>query len=150
MNAHPLLDFQILTKRAQRMAILAKELSWSPNIWQGVSVENQGCDFRFRYLRNHPAGIHFVSAEPLIGPLDLSAYLDDLNWVIVGGESGPKARPMNLTWAWALRDQCIDAKIPFFYKQSGAHHQCSHEECGTKGCEYLDGKAWKQFPVSTT
>ena len=110
--------YQILTKRSQRLASLAPQLDWPDNVWMGVSVENARYAFRIDHLRTVSSAIRFISAEPLLGPLpDLD--LSGIHWVIVGGESGPRSRPMQEPWARNLRDQCAAADIPFFFKQWG-------------------------------
>ena len=129
MLAAPHHQYLILTKRARRMAsllnaetpkeqALVSQINKAPNIWHGVSTENQRfADERIPHLLAVPTQIHFLSCEPLLGPLDLTAYLPRLQWVIVGGESGPNRRPMNLQWARDIRDQCEAAGVPFFFKQ---------------------------------
>ncbi len=128
MEANPQHTFMVLTKRAQRMSLL--DLPELPNVWLGVSVENQAvADERLPWLMMTPAGMRFVSCEPLLGPVDLFAhtgetepidpYPQKLDWVICGGESGPGARPMHPDWARSIRDQCQDAGVPFFFKQWG-------------------------------
>lgn len=112
--------FQVLTKRAERLAQLAPRLPWPPNVWMGVSIENRRFVGRADSLRRVPAGVRFISAEPLLGPLD-SLCLTGIDWLIVGGESGPRARPMHPAWARRLRDQCRKASVAFFFKQWGAH-----------------------------
>ena len=124
--------FQVLTKRPRRMAAwFAKrqDAPVLPNVWLGVTVEDQQrADERIPYLLECPAAVRFVSAEPLLGPIDLRAWLgpvstwERLDWVICGGESGPGAQPMHPDWARALRDQCVSAGVPFFFKQWGAWH----------------------------
>lgn len=110
--------FQILTKRSERLRGVAKELRWPANIWMGVSVEDGRVTHRIDDLRVVPAKIRFLSCEPLIGPLeDLS--LNGIDWVIVGGESGPKARPMEKEWVDSIHAQCRQAGVPFFFKQWG-------------------------------
>ena len=110
--------YQVLTKRSHRLANLAPELEWPDNVWMGVSIENDRYTFRIDHLRTVPAAIRFISAEPLLGPLpDLD--LSGIHWLIVGGESGPRARPMKESWALDLRDQCAAADVPFFFKQWG-------------------------------
>jgi protein gp37 len=111
--------FQILTKRHKRLAQLAPQLHWSPNIWMGVSIENQNYATRADCLRQVPAAVRFISAEPLIGPLLLN--VDDIHWVIVGGESQLGCRPMDIAWARAIRDQCREAGVAYFLKQLGGH-----------------------------
>jgi protein gp37 len=110
--------FQILTKRAQRLADLAPQFPWPPNVWQGVSVENAHYTWRIDHLRNVPAIVRFLSIEPLLGPIK-TLPLDGIHWVIVGGESGPRYRPMNPVWVRRIRDQCVAADVPFFFKQWG-------------------------------
>ncbi|HEX8771085.1 MAG TPA: phage Gp37/Gp68 family protein [Acidimicrobiales bacterium] len=110
--------FQILTKRSQRLLSLASELSWSENIWMGVSVETERYQFRIDHLREVPSAIRFLSLEPLLGPLP-KLDLSEMHWVIVGGESGPGARPIKSSWVRDIRDQCESAGVPFFFKQWG-------------------------------
>lgn len=110
--------FQVLTKRSERLAELAPYLPWSKNVWMGVSVEDARVMHRVADLRSTPAAVRFLSLEPLIGPLD-DLSLDGIHWVIVGGESGPKARPMQKQWVSSILRQCRAAKVPFFFKQWG-------------------------------
>jgi protein gp37 len=110
--------YQLLTKRSQRLASLAPLLDWPPNLWVGVSVESDRYRFRVDHLREVPAAVRFVSAEPLLGPLRL-LDLSGIDWLIAGGESGPRARPMHPDWARGLRAQCSKAAVPFFFKQWG-------------------------------
>jgi protein gp37 len=112
--------FQLLTKRHKRLVGLAPRLSWPENVWMGVSIENHRFVHRADYLRCVPAAVRFISAEPLLGSLE-DLRLDGIDWLIVGGESGPRARPMHPTWARRLRDQCREASVAFFFKQWGAH-----------------------------
>ncbi len=112
--------FQLLTKRHERLADLAPQLLWPDNVWMGVSIENRRFVHRADYLRQVPANVRFISAEPLLGPLD-GLQLGGIDWLIVGGESGPRARPMHPAWARQLRDQCCEASVAFFFKQWGAH-----------------------------
>ena len=131
--------FQVLTKRSDRLANLAASLIWSPNIWMGVTVETEQYRSRIDDLRRTPAHMKFLSLEPLLGPLpDLN--LKGIDWVIVGGESGPKARPMQESWAIDLRDQCRRAKVPFFFKQWGGTQK-------KKAGRLLHGRTWDQWPV---
>lgn len=109
--------FQILTKRHKRMVELAPNLTWPDNVWLGVSVETQRYVERVDHLREVPAKVRFLSCEPLLGPLDLN--LNGIHWVIVGGESGPKHRPVEKAWIEGIRVQCHDANVPFFFKQWG-------------------------------
>ena len=130
--------FQILTKRSKRFLEIADKLEWAPHIWQGVSVENQRFTSRIDDLLETPAKIKFLSCEPLLSSLDLTPWLPHLDWVIVGGESGAKFRKMDPSWARAIRDQCVSAGVPFFYKQSNGYRS------GTNPT--LDGAEWQQFP----
>jgi len=131
--------FQVLTKRSHRLTQLSPLLPWAPNIWMGVTVENAGCVLRIDHLRKTDAAIKFISFEPLLGPIpDLN--LDGIDWIIVGGESGPGARPMRPQWATAIRDQCLAASVPFFFKQWGGLNK---KQSG----RILDGRRWDQMPV---
>jgi protein gp37 len=131
-------SFQILTKRAERLSEIGTELPWSPNIWQGVSIEDERVLGRVELLRSVPAHIRFLSLEPLIGPLP-SLDLSGIHWVIVGGESGPHARPMNKDWVVEIREQCRRQAVPFFFKQWGGVRKRSTGRV-------LDGKTWDGFP----
>ncbi len=132
-------QFQILTKRAGRMQKLNPRLPWRSNMWMGVSIENEDCTFRIEHLIKTNAKIKFLSLEPLIGPLR-NLNLDGIDWVIVGGESGPKARPMNPDWVMDIRDQCLNADVPFFFKQWGGVNK-------KKTGRILENKTWDQMPV---
>lgn len=110
--------FQILTKRGERLAELANVLPWPKNVWMGVSIESLRVVDRTRYLRAVPATVRFLSCEPLLGPLE-SLPLEGVHWVIVGGESGPHARPMRPEWVTSILEQCRSAEVPFFFKQWG-------------------------------
>lgn len=129
--------YQILTKRPERLVELAPLLKWHKNIWMGVSVESQKYVGRIDYLRQIPANIRFLSCEPLLGALELD--LTDIHWVIVGGESGLKHRPMELEWVQSIRDQCLDADVAFFFKQWGGRTPKA-------GGRELDGKIWDEMP----
>lgn len=118
MEACPQHTFQILTKRSQRLRELAERLSWPANVWMGVSIEDVRVLHRVADLRAVPAQVRFLSCEPLIGPLD-DLPLHDISWVIVGGESGPGARPVQRAWVESIRRQCRRAAVPFFFKQWG-------------------------------
>lgn len=124
--------FQILTKRHRRLGGLARELPWPPNVWIGVSVENRRYVNRADSLRTVPASVRFISAEPLLGPLE-GLDLSGLQWVIAGGESGPSARPMHPRWAIDLRDQCRSSGVPFFFKQWGAFAPLQDLPSGAQG-----------------
>ncbi len=141
--------FQILTKRPGRAARWWDTYQthfpdgWHPHIWMGTSVESAQYTPRLTVLRRLPAPIRFVSAEPLLGHLNLTRWLQDgtLQWVIAGGESGPRARPMELDWACALRDQCAAAGVAFFLKQLGGRRG---KQSGDKAL--LDGRLWQEYP----
>jgi len=134
--------FQVLTKRADRLATLDEELTWPENVWMGVSVENDTYSNRIDQLKTTQAAIKFLSLEPLLGPLD-NLNLKGIDWVIVGGESGPGARPMNPTWVTSIRDQCIEAQVPFFFKQWGGVRK------KTTG-RSLEGRTWDELPTAAS
>ena len=137
----------MLTKRSGRLVDLAPSLSWPPNVWIGVSVENQRWVSRIDDLRKVPASIRFLSCEPLLGALDLD--LQGIEWVIAGGESGHHARPMKLQWATDLRDQCLRDGVPFFFKQWGAHDKEGRRGRKKQTGRLLDGEMWNQMPNRT-
>ena len=118
MNECPQHQFQVLTKRAERLIELGPQLQWADNIWMGVSVENQRYAFRAELLKSVPAAVRFLSVEPLLGPIS-SLPLEGIHWVIVGGESGPGARPMEGSWVEEIYAQCRREAVPFFFKQWG-------------------------------
>lgn len=122
MNDCPHLTFQVLTKRSRRLAEVAGQLRWSRNIWMGVSVEDERVKSRIDDLRNVPAAIRFLSCEPLIGALP-EMDLSGIHWVIVGGESGARPRPMEKSWVTDIRDQCNRADVSFFFKQWGGRNK---------------------------
>ena len=130
--------FQILTKRADRLLQLAPRLKWTPNVWMGVTVENSRHVDRIDRLREVPAAVRFLSLEPLLGPLP-ELNLTNIDWVIVGGESGPGARPMDPAWVTDLRDQCLDANVAFFFKQWGGVQK-------KKAGRLLEKRTWDQMP----
>ncbi len=121
MEATPWHTYQILTKRAERLAALSPHLDWPDNVWQGVSVESQPYAFRVDHLRRTGARVKFLSVEPLLGPVGLD--LRGIDWVITGGESGPRARTFDPAWAIAVRDQCEAAETFFFHKQNGGRNK---------------------------
>jgi len=131
-------QFQVLTKRAERLAELSPELPWPSNVWMGVSVESQRYVCRIDELRASGAQVKFLSLEPLLGPL-LNLNLHGIDWVIVGGESGVGARPMRPEWATGIRDQCTRAGVPFFFKQWGGVRK------KTAG-RTLEGRLWDEMP----
>ena len=118
MQDCPQHTFQILTKRSTRLRQLAGKLNWPHNVWMGVSVEDAKVMNRIEDLKAVPAQVRFLSCEPLIGPLE-NLKLNGIHWVIVGGESGPEARPMKEDWVYSIHRQCVLAKVPFFFKQWG-------------------------------
>ncbi|MFA4835087.1 MAG: phage Gp37/Gp68 family protein [Dehalococcoidia bacterium] len=130
--------FQILTKRAERLLELDPLLKWSPNIWMGVTVENSDYAPRIDCLRQTGARIKFLSLEPLLGPLP-NVDLERIDWVIVGGESGPGARPMHPSWVTDIRDQCQRAGVPLFFKQWGGTNK-------KKAGRELEGRTWDEMP----
>lgn len=150
--------FQILTKRAERLAELAPRLPWPANVWQGVSVENARYCSRVAYLRKVPAAVPFLSVEPLLGPIP-HLPLQGIHWVIVGGESGGpleralvgprqagrdgrirlRPKPQSIAWVRSIRDQCLAARVPFFFKQWGG-------PTAKSGGRVLDGRTWNEVP----
>lgn len=130
--------YQILTKRSGRLRLLSSDISWTNHIWMGVSVESADFLYRVQDLKNTDARIKFLSLEPLLGPIP-NLKLNGIDWVIVGGESGPKARPMEASWVSNIRDQCLEANVPFFFKQWGGVNK-------KKSGRLLDGKIWGQMP----
>jgi len=139
MVATPRHTYQVLTKRAHRLARLANDLPWPSNVWIGVSVEDAAQLPRMDLLRSVPAAVRFVSAEPLLGPLT-PLGLSGIDWLIAGGESGPRARPPDPSWLRALRDECTAANAAFFFKQWGGRTPKS-------GGRMLDGRTWDEMPV---
>lgn len=138
MAETPQHTYQILTKRARRLARLAPQLDWPSNVWIGVSVESEEVLGRVAELRTVPAAVRFLSCEPLLGPLP-SLDLTDIDWVIVGGESGAQARPMQPQWAREIREQCQSTGVPFFFKQWGG-------STPKAGGRELDRRTWQEFP----
>ena len=139
--------FQILTKRSDRLADLAGKLPWPDNVWMGVSVENQRWTTRIDALRRVPAAIRFLSCEPLLGPLELD--LTGIHWVIVGGESGHGARPMQPAWVHGIRVQCEEQRVAFFFKQWGAHDEAGKRVGKGKAGRILSGRTWNRMPNLT-
>lgn len=131
--------YQVLTKRPQRLAKMAKGLEWGDHIWAGVSVESNEVAWRADFLREVPAAIRFISAEPLIGPID-QLNLSGIDWLITGGESGAGHRPCNADWVRDARDRCQDDDIAFFHKQWGGR-------TSKVGGRELDGRTWDEMPV---
>lgn len=132
-------QFQVLTKRADRLEELSTKLEWPSNVWMGVSVENADYTFRIDHLRATQAHIKFLSVEPLLGPIP-KLNLKEIDWVIVGGESGPGARPIEEGWVLDIRDQCRSAGTAFFFKQWGGTNK-------KKSGRLLDGRTWDELPI---
>ena len=133
-------QFQVLTKRADRLEQVNPMIEWPENVWMGVSVENQDHVFRVDHLRRTGACIKFLSLEPLIGPIN-DVDLSGIDWVIIGGESGPRCRPMEKDWVLTLRDLCVGENVPFFFKQWGGVNK-------KKAGRELDGRIWDQMPLT--
>jgi|SRR5579863_53526 len=131
-------QFQVLTKRSDRLLELSPQLDWAENIWMGVSVENENYQFRIDDLRQTGAAVKFLSLEPLLGPLP-SLNLSGIDWAIVGGESGPGARPIYKEWVTSIRDQCSAAGVSFFFKQWGGVNK-------KKTGRELDGRKYDEMP----
>ena len=132
-------QYQVLTKRSERLAELDGQLPWAPHIWMGVTVENADYKHRIHDLRKTNAAIKFLSLEPLLGPLG-RLPLKGIDWAIVGGESGPGARPMDPAWVLSIRDQCKKAKVPFFFKQWGGVQK-------KKAGRELEGRTYDEMPA---
>jgi len=139
MNENPQHTFQVLTKRADVLYKYHKQLNWTHNIWMGVSVEDDRVVKRIEYLRKTNARVKFLSCEPLIGPL-LHLDLTDIDWVIVGGESGRKPRSMNVDWVLDIQQQCEKAKVAFFFKQWGGVNK-------KKAGRELGGRTYNEMPI---
>lgn len=141
MNETPQHIYQILTKRPERALELAQHLTFSNNIWMGTSVENMNVIQRIEFLREIPSAIRFLSCEPLLGPLE-NLDLNGIHWIIVGGESGPGARPMEVEWVRSIRDKCLEQNVAFFFKQWGGvqKHRNGRE---------LDNQTYDEYPALT-
>ena len=139
--------FIVLTKRPAHMAEYAHVHGWPHNVWAGTSIETQDVAAgRMAELLRVPARVRMVSAEPLLGPLDLGAWLGDIQWLIVGGESGPDARPMRVEWARALRDAATARGVAFHFKQWGEHGASGMRVGVKRAGRLLDGELWDEFP----
>jgi protein gp37 len=138
MEECPRHTFQVLTKRGERLIELAPWLRWPENVWMGVSIETSDYLWRADYLRQVPAQVRFLSLEPLLAPL-YCLNLQGIHWVIVGGESGPGARPVDAEWVRNIRDHCTSAAVPFFFKQIGGVNK-------KKAGRLLDGRTWDEMP----
>lgn len=132
--------FQVITKRAERLASIAHKLAWAPHIWMGVTVESESQQQRIPYLVSTPAALKWLCIEPMLTALP-SLPLKGIHWVILGGESGSEARPIQERWVLEVRDQCLRAHVPFYFKQWGGWNKQA------TGC-LLQGREWKQFPPS--
>ena len=156
MNDTPQHTYQVLTKRSKRLKELAPELNWTDNIWMGVSVENEKVSHRITDLSQTPAHVKFLSVEPLIGPFQ-TLPLREIDWVIVGGESGPGARPLKKEWVDLVHQKCREYDVSFFFKQWGKSHfnanqqdptiAKDHPQHAKGGCE-LDGKVYRELPIA--
>jgi len=154
MNNTPQHIYQVLTKRSERLVEIANELTWSPNIWMGVSVENEDYTFRIDDLSLTPAKVKFLSIEPLIGAVR-TLHLENIDWVIVGGESGHKARPLEKEWVDYIKDKCQQERVAFFFKQWGKPKfnanqndptiDATHPKHAKGGCQ-LDGEIYREMP----
>jgi len=132
--------FQVLTKRSERLFTLAEQLPWPTNVWMGVSVEDEQVLHRVEHLQQVSAHVRFLSCEPLIGPLN-SLSLDNIQWVIVGGESGPGARPMQAIWVESILSKCREWGVPFFFKQWGGPRK-------NRAGRLLHGRTYDEFPLN--
>jgi len=151
--------FQILTKRSGRMLAWVQsnfsadsngngKSAWPPHIWLGVSVENQNYTWRIKDLQSTPAPVKYLSLEPLLGPISLNAnLLDRIQWVIVGGESGPRARHMKPAWVYDIREQCERYYVPFFFKQWGVYDEGGRRVGKKRAGRNLDGRTWDAIPL---
>jgi len=138
MRRAPWHTYQILTKRSERLVELDPVLAWPPHVWMGVTVESADYTYRIDHLRHIHAAVKFLSLEPLLGPMP-SLNLKGIDWVVVGGESGTGARPMDAKWAIEIRDQCVKAEVPFFFKQWGGVNK-------KKAGRALEGRKWDEMP----
>ncbi len=138
MNRCPHHTFQILTKRSHRLVELAPLLEWTPNVWIGVTIEKSDYLYRLDHLRRVNASVRFLSLEPLLGPMD-TLTLEGVDWVIVGGESGPQARPMKEEWVLQIHETCLKERVPFFFKQWGGFNK-------KKAGRHLRGRTWDEKP----
>ena len=132
--------FQVLTKRSSVLKSVANKLTWPKHIWLGVSVENENYQYRIENLKTTPAAVKFLSLEPLLGPIP-NMNLNGIDWVIVGGESGPKSREIKKEWVLDIKEQCEQYKTPFFFKQWGGINK-------KKSGRLLEGKIWNEMPTS--
>ncbi len=138
MASTPHHTYQVLTKRADRLAAISDSLNWPQNVWMGVSVESAEYLWRIDDLRRSNAAIKFLSLEPLLGPIE-EMNLEGISWAIAGGESGPGSRPMNPDWVRSIRDQCQSSRVAFHFKQWGGANK-------KKAGRILDGRTWDEYP----
>ncbi len=138
MNRFPIHTFQVLTKRAERLAVLSDKIKWTKNIWIGITVESSEYVNRVECLNYTSAFVKFLSMEPLLSPV-IDLNLSNIDWVIVGGESGPKARPISEEWVLDIKDQCKTAGVPFFFKQWGGRNK-------KKSGKLLQGEVYNEMP----
>lgn len=138
MNDNPIHTFQVLTKRAEILSQYADKLNWTKNIWMGVTVENQDNISRVEFLGKVKANVRFLSIEPLLSRIE-NLNLENIDWVIVGGESGPGARRMDESWVIEIKEQCINQSTPFFFKQWGGTNK-------KKNGRLLEGQIWDEMP----
>ncbi len=141
MAQAPWHTFQVLTKRSERLAKMAKSIGWTKNIWMGVTIESDEYLYRSDHLKATNAAVKYLSLEPLIGPLN-TLNLEGIDWVIVGGESGPKARSMDKDWVIEIKEKCLEQSVPFFFKQWGGTNK-------KKAGRMLDNRTWDEFPETT-
>ena len=139
MAETPQHTYQVLTKRAERLAKLSGQLKWPANVWMGVSVENADYWYRVDHLRKVKARVRFLSLEPLLGPLG-EIDLRGMHWVIAGGESGPKARVVKPEWVREIRDACLEQSVPFHFKQWGGVNK-------KRSGRILDNRTWDELPA---
>ncbi|ABW66090.1 DUF5131 family protein [Desulfosudis oleivorans] len=138
MAKAPWHTFQVLTKRSMRAKDIAAQIEWAKNVWLGVTVESTENLFRLDHLKDIPAAVRFLSLEPLLGPLP-NLDLNGIDWVIVGGESGPKSRPMEEDWVLEIKELCLQAKVPFFFKQWGGINK-------KRAGRLLENRTWNNYP----
>jgi len=152
--------FQVLTKRSERMLAWTiahfrsdnsmgdDKIVWPPHIWRGVSIENQSYTRRIKHLQKTPAIIRFLSIEPMLSPVYLdTSFLEGIKWVIVGGESGPRAKPMKPEWVYEIQNQCKKYQVPFFFKQWGTYDPTGRRVGKKLAGRILEGKTWNEVPI---
>jgi len=145
IRATPHLTYQILTKRSSRKEMLDPNFNWPDNVWMGVSVGTENCLPKIKHLQQCGAKTKFLSIEPLLESLP-NLILEGNDWVVVGGESGSKARPMKKKWVLEIQEKCIEASIPFFFKQWGEYDEFGKRVGKKKAGRVLEGKTWNEMP----